>query len=103
MIDRRRTALGQPMAPLPADVSGKQREPLDQLAAREFEVSIGEACRRLPEVVRSAFLLWVQEEMPYEEIALTLDITEVTARWRVYRARRLLMRMLASRKDPKKS
>lgn len=101
MIDRRRDAAGEPMVPLPVDVSGKQPEPIEQVSAREFQLTVDEACRNLPETFRTAFLLWVQEEMPYEEIAATLDITEVTARWRVYRARRLLLQKLSSRKDPK--
>jgi RNA polymerase sigma-70 factor (ECF subfamily) len=103
LIDRRREAALETTTPLPPDVSAAPFEPLDQLATREFQTTIDDACRRLPDTVRTAFLLWVQEEMPYDEIALTLDITEVTARWRVYRARQLLLRQLTSRKDPKES
>lgn len=46
------------------------------------------------EVDRATLLLRVQEEMSYEEIARTLEITPVAARVKVHRARLRLMRVL---------
>ena len=61
-----------------------------------------EACQMLPDLVRSAFLLSVEEEMSYAEIATILDITEITARWRVYKARRFLLKFLSNDQDLEK-
>jgi len=47
--------------------------------------------RQLPEMDRTALLMRALDEMPYEEIAATLGIPEVTARLKVYRARLKLM------------
>src|SRR5262245_9507293 len=65
LTDRQRNAAVEKLTTLPSDVSSKQHEPLEQLEAREFQASVDEACSKLPEIVRTAFLLWVQEEMPY--------------------------------------
>ena len=102
-IDNRRTPRDKGAELLPDAAAAKDPEPIEQLMTREHEANVKQACAALPASVRSAFLLWVQEEMPYEEIAEALDITEATARWRVYRARRLLMRVLSSQRDREKS
>lgn len=101
LIDRQRGKCTNPMESLPLALSTREPEPLDNVIAQELGVSVSAACLRLPELVRSAFLLSVEEKMSYAEIALILGITEVTARWRVYKARRLLMQMLSSPRDPK--
>ena len=98
-IDSRRTSAAKIVEALPESAAAKDPEPIEELMTREHEASVKQACESLPGSVRSAFLLWVQEEMPYAEIAEALDITEATARWRVYRARRLLMRILSSHRD----
>jgi RNA polymerase sigma-70 factor (ECF subfamily) len=49
------------------------------------------ALQQLPEMDRTALLMRALDEMPYEEIAATLGIPEVTARLKVYRARLKLM------------
>lgn len=97
-IDSRRTK--SPVSDSqPDDLPGKAPDPLQEMLAREGVLNVQQACQALPNSVRSAFLLWVHEEMPYDEIAQTLDITEATARWRVFRARQLLMRALVGQKD----
>jgi len=50
-----------------------------------------EACVRLPEHFRAAFFLWAQEDLTFVEIAQALGVTESTARWRVFKARLLLL------------
>jgi len=45
------------------------------------------ALRRLPEGERAALLLRVDHDLPYEEVAAALDISEAAARVRVHRAR----------------
>jgi RNA polymerase sigma-70 factor (ECF subfamily) len=96
LIDDRRSRKTKAIDPLPANPAGKEPEPLSNLLTEEHRQSVEMACQLLPEVVRSAFLLFVHEEMPYHEIAEVLDITEVTARWRVCKARKLLLRQLKS-------
>jgi RNA polymerase sigma-70 factor, ECF subfamily len=86
---------------LPKDAPAKDADPLTQVISGEHRVAVDQACGMLPEAVRSTFLLWVREEMAYEEIAKILDISVATARWRVYKARRLLERLLASTKERK--
>jgi RNA polymerase sigma-70 factor, ECF subfamily len=49
------------------------------------------ALRRLSEVDRAALLMRVQEEMPYEEIAQTLNLPVTTVKVKVHRARLKLM------------
>jgi RNA polymerase sigma-70 factor (ECF subfamily) len=50
------------------------------------------ALRLLSEVDRAALLMRVQEEMPYEEIAQTLNLPVTTVKVKVHRARLKLMR-----------
>jgi RNA polymerase sigma-70 factor (ECF subfamily) len=45
------------------------------------------ALQQLPEMDRTALLMWALDEMPYEEIAEALGIPVVTAKVKVYRAR----------------
>jgi RNA polymerase sigma-70 factor (ECF subfamily) len=49
--------------------------------------------RQLSEVDRAALLMRVQEEMPYEEIAQTLNLPVTTVKVKVHRARLKLMRV----------
>lgn len=101
LIDSQRGKHAVQTEALPMDLSAPEPEPVDQLLAQEFQLTVEQACRKLPDSIRSAFLLAVEEKMSYAEIAYALDIKEATARWRVYKARRLMMRMLASQRDSK--
>jgi RNA polymerase sigma factor (sigma-70 family) len=101
LIDEKRGRHCSRTEALPADLSGNEPEPVERALANEFQAEIEEACRKLPGPIRSAFLLAVEEKMTYAEIAEALEIKEATARWRVYKARRLLMRTLGSTKDSK--
>lgn len=48
--------------------------------------------KRFPECDRSAFLMRVQHELPYKEIARVLGITPAVARVKVHRVRKRLLR-----------
>ena len=63
-------------------------EPQGRLAA---------AIAALPDIERLVFLLRVQEEQSYREIAEALDMPETTARWRMRQARRQLRERLKVR------
>jgi RNA polymerase sigma-70 factor, ECF subfamily len=65
--------------------------PLTVLLDREMAEALREACQRLPETYREAYLLWSSERMSFNDLAQVLDITEVNARWRVCMARRFLV------------
>jgi RNA polymerase sigma-70 factor (ECF subfamily) len=76
---------------LPAPVKG----PVDQILSREALQLLARAVGRLPADYRAAFLLRVEEELSFQEIAQVLGIKEETARWRVFKARQKLMATLA--------
>ncbi len=76
-------------------------EPLNHLLDREGADLLQAACRRLPEHFREAFMLWSREQMNFLEIGQALGITEATARWRVFKARALLVQNLAGYLDEK--
>jgi len=53
----------------------------------------------LPEVDRAALLMRVQEDMPYEEIAHTLQLPVTTVKVQVHRARLKLMQVRGAFKE----
>ena len=53
-----------------------------------------QACDRVPDTYRAAFLLWSQQHLSFAEVAAALEITETTARWRVFKARAFLLEQL---------
>ena len=60
----------------------------DHLVESRLEVERAlDAIQSLPEIDRTAFLLRIQHELPYEEIARILEIPLTTAKVKVHRAR----------------
>ena len=51
----------------------------------------------------AALLLCVEEGLSFRQIAEVLDLTEETARWRVFKARQKLLSLLASRQEQERS
>jgi RNA polymerase sigma-70 factor (ECF subfamily) len=102
-INSKRGPRGIPVQPLPAAASAKDSVPLASVLEQEGQELLRGACTRLPEHFRAPFLLWTYEGLPYDELAQVLDITEETARWRVCKARQLLLRELAGYLDEKMS
>ncbi|GIW80679.1 MAG: RNA polymerase sigma factor [Gemmatales bacterium] len=76
---------------LPETIASPIASPEGAALEEETRLLLESACRRLPEHYRAAFLLWTYEDMSYHEIAEVLGTTEVTARWRVCKARRFLL------------
>jgi RNA polymerase sigma-70 factor, ECF subfamily len=67
----------------------------DQLAmSHEALVELTKGVGRLPSDFRSAFLLRVEEDLSFREIGEVLQISEDTARWRVFKARQKLMEVM---------
>lgn len=84
---------------LPEDLPDSQRGPLDQIVSTETLQNLSRAIQRLPAEFRAALLLRVEEGLSFRQIAEVLDLTEETARWRVFKARQKLLSMLAPRQE----
>ena len=62
---------------------------------REALEAIAQAVADLPGDFRAALTLRVEEGLSFREVARILNTTEETARWRVFKARQKLMKVLA--------
>jgi RNA polymerase sigma-70 factor (ECF subfamily) len=69
-------------------------DPLKSLLSSEFIRALDDATERLPAEQKAVFILRVHEEMRYDEIAATLDISTGTVMSRLFRARAKLKEML---------
>ena len=69
-----------------AETTTEQRETLE---------AVSRAVADLPSDFRAALLLRVNEGLSFREVAKILKTTEETARWRVFKARQKLMKVLA--------
>lgn len=61
---------------------------------REALAAVSRALEGLGEEFRAALVLHVQEGLAYKDVAKILNTTEETARWRVYKARQRLLKVL---------
>jgi RNA polymerase sigma-70 factor (ECF subfamily) len=77
--------------------------PAEEAMSRETLQLLARAVGRLPSAYRAAFLLRAEEGLSFREIAAVLEISEETARWRVFKARQKLMQVLAPQLNPEKS
>jgi RNA polymerase sigma-70 factor, ECF subfamily len=94
---RRHTA--RTAQPMPEGLADADPGPAEQVVSRETLQMLARAVGRLPTEFRAAFLLRVEEGLSFREIARVLEITEETARWRVFKARQKLMTVLAPQLD----
>jgi RNA polymerase sigma-70 factor (ECF subfamily) len=93
MLIRRR-----PTAPFDEWADGRaddHPDPVDLVSDTVVHDAIARAIATLPQSQRSAFLMRMVDDRPYEEVAATLGITEDNARARVARARSALQRTLS--------
>jgi RNA polymerase sigma-70 factor (ECF subfamily) len=82
--------------PLPDDAAAIRAVTAESSAEnREALETVMRAVGDLPSDFRAALLLHVQEGMAYREVAEALGTTEETARWRVFKARQKLMKVLS--------
>ncbi len=88
--------------PMPEQVPSPEKGPSDQLISQEAMQLLARTVGRLPPEYRAAFLLRVEEGLSFRQIADVLEITEQTARWRVFKARQKLMTVLAPQLDREK-
>ena len=68
--------------------------PLTTAADREVLAKVAKAVGELPTDFRTALMLRAEEGMSFREVAAVLKITEETARWRVFKARQKLAKVL---------
>jgi RNA polymerase sigma-70 factor (ECF subfamily) len=84
---------------LPDRVPAGEPGPLAAVLAQECQTLLHDACERLPVHLRAPLLLWTHEELSYAEIAEVLGVTEETARWRVCKARKQLLKLVGAYLD----
>jgi RNA polymerase sigma-70 factor (ECF subfamily) len=89
--------------PMPEQVPTRAEGPVEQAINRESMLLLQSAVSKLPEEFRMAFLLRVQEDLSFREIAGILGLTEETARWRVFKARQQLLQAVAPQLEREKS
>jgi RNA polymerase sigma-70 factor (ECF subfamily) len=92
-------AAGRSRQPFPRQLPARNDRPVEQLLTREALQILARAVGRLPSDYRAAFLLRVEEGLSFHEVAEVLGIKEETARWRVFKARQKLMKVLAPQLD----
>lgn len=81
---------------LPDDATGPDvGGPVDTAADREAVRVVAQAVAALPPEFRAALMLRADEGLSFREVAAILGTTEETARWRVFKARQKLMKVLA--------
>jgi RNA polymerase sigma-70 factor (ECF subfamily) len=85
---------GRKREALPEEVPAREAGPVDAAASREALQELARAIERVPAEFRAALLLRVEGGLSFREIAHALDLTEETARWRVFKARQKLMSVL---------
>jgi RNA polymerase sigma-70 factor, ECF subfamily len=91
-----RRALRHNRQPLVPEAVEDPRGPVGESLSREALRLIAEAIAKLPGDFRAALALRVDERLSFRDIAGVLEITEETARWRVFKARQKLMAVLAA-------
>ena len=81
---------------LPEDAASAELGTAESTAEnREVLEVVSRAVADLPSDFRAALLLRVEEGLSFREVAKVLNTTEETARWRVFKARQKLMKVLS--------
>ncbi len=94
-----RRARGRVRLRFPQELIAGGRSPDDEAITGETLLLLARALGRLPGDFRAALLLRADEGLSFREIGKILDVTEETARWRVFKARQKLMEVLAPQLD----
>jgi RNA polymerase sigma-70 factor (ECF subfamily) len=94
LAQRRREAL-------PKDLPARGQGPCEQAQSHEAQETLTRAIQRLPHEFRAALLLRIEEGLSFRQIAEVLELTEETARWRVFKARHKLLHLLEPQAVPR--
>ena len=92
-INQRR-ATSRQRETLPENLPDDDDGPPEQTVHNEERALLAEAVTKLPPDFRAAFLLRAEEGLSFRQIASILELTEETARWRVFKARQKLLSAL---------
>ena len=103
LIDSRRCGRSPPAQALPEGCPNQEPGPVSTLIGRETQALVQQAVTRLPLAFRAPFLLRTQEELSYQEAAEVLGLNEETVRWRVFKARKMLVKELKGALDAEQS
>lgn len=76
---------------LPDDLPSPGANPVEEASHRELVQGVERAIQRLAPEFRAALVLRIEEGLSFRQIAEILDVTEETARWRVFKARQKLL------------
>ena len=76
---------------LPENLPNNEEGPAERAVASEERALLAGAVQQLPDDFRACFLLRIEEGLSFRQIATILGLTEETARWRVFKARRKLL------------
>src|SRR6185295_13307819 len=80
---------------LPEDLPDPDPDPAALAENEESLATLTKALHRLPPEYRAALLLRAESGMSFRQIAEVLGLSEETARWRVFKARKKLLALLA--------
>ncbi|HEX7402030.1 MAG TPA: sigma-70 family RNA polymerase sigma factor [candidate division Zixibacteria bacterium] len=83
----------------PLEKEATKVDAADHLASKELEIKIDRALNSLPPKFKAVLILRIYEDLSYEEIAQTLNISTGTVMSRLYRARERMQEMLKEYKD----
>jgi RNA polymerase sigma-70 factor (ECF subfamily) len=84
-------------SPLEKETTGV--DAADHLASKELEIKIDRALNSLPPKFKAVLILRIYEDLSYEEIAQTLNISTGTVMSRLFRAREKMQAILKEYKD----
>jgi RNA polymerase sigma-70 factor (ECF subfamily) len=97
-VNQRRVE-GRVRQAFPEQLAARAVGPEEEAMSREALRMLARAVGRLPPEFRAAFVLRAEEGLSFREMAEVLGTTEETARWRVFKARQKLLRVLAPQLD----
>ncbi len=79
---------------LPEELADQGQGPVEEAVSREAMAELSHAIDQMPIELRGALLLRAEQGLSFRQIAEILDLTEETARWRVFRARQKLLQAM---------
>jgi len=102
LIDAQRRP-GGVAQPLPEDLRDRESGPVTGMLEREADEMLQAALSQLAPLYREPYLLWAQEAFSHSQIAVVLGIPQELVRWRVCKARQLLLAALRTYLDVEKT
>ncbi len=83
----------------PLEKETSRVDPSNHLASKELEIKIDKALNSLPPKFKAVLILRIYDDLSYEEIAQTLNISTGTVMSRLFRARERMQEMLKEYKN----